>query len=58
MASLIEASNRIPGAHAKRKRFDPHRAVSKIVIYGLALDGAVRFLHWLVLSLAYEFGRH
>ena len=41
----------------KRKRFDPHRFVGDLVIYCLALDGAVRFLHWLATSLIHEFAR-
>lgn len=36
-------------------QFDPHKIVGIIVIYGLALDGAVRFLHWLCLGLVKEF---
>ena len=39
------------------KKIDPHAFVGQIVIYGLAADGAIRFLHWLVLSLAHEFGQ-
>ena len=42
--------------HKKRKRFDPHKVVGQVVVYGLAADGAVRFLHWLTLSLMHEFG--
>jgi hypothetical protein len=40
----------------RRKRFDPHRFVGKVVVYGLALDGAVRFLHWLSISIMHEMG--
>jgi hypothetical protein len=52
--SLLGISNPPINKH-KRKRFDPHRFVGKIVVYGLALDGGIRFLHWLSLSLINEF---
>lgn len=35
----------------RRKRFDPHKAVGVIVIYGLAADSAIRFLMWLAHDL-------
>lgn len=48
-----------PPAHrpVRRKPFDPHHFVGKIVVYGLAADGAIRFIHWLTISIAAEF-RH
>jgi|GEM_PF-5065576 len=37
--------------------FDPQRFVGKVAVYGLAFDGAARFLHWLSTSIMHEFGR-
>jgi hypothetical protein len=38
-------------------RFDPHRSLAKVVVYSLAVDDAIRFLHWLFINLIHEFGR-
>jgi hypothetical protein len=45
-----------PTSQKKHKRFDPHRAVGTLVIYGLALHSAVLFVYWLGASLVHELG--
>ena len=45
-----------PNSQKKRTRFDPHRAVGNLVIYGLALHSAVLFVYWLGASLVHELG--
>jgi hypothetical protein len=40
----------------RRKRLAPHKIVGSIVVYGFALDGAVRFLNWLIHSLMHDIG--
>jgi hypothetical protein len=57
MSLRRSTSPQIPNKRPKRRRFDPHRFLGKVVLYGLAFDGGVRFLHWLTLSLMHEFGR-
>lgn len=32
----------------RRKHFDPHKFVGKIVVYGLAAESGLQFVKWLV----------
>jgi hypothetical protein len=51
----MSASSRATLSPHRCSHFEPHHLVGTVVLYGLALDSAVRFLHWLWLSLIHEF---
>jgi hypothetical protein len=54
--------NAIPPVPKKRhKRFDPHKLIGKIVVYGLAADEGIRILIWIITGIIHDvspFVRH
>jgi hypothetical protein len=50
-------STSAPIPRQRRKRFDPHKLVGQIVLYGLAADGGIRFVDWLVRGLIHDLWR-
>ena len=47
-ATLVGRKGELMPEPRRRRRFDPHKAVGVVVIYGLAAASAIRFLTWLL----------